>query len=290
MIKFMKKIVIIAALFLCHYVSPATQKTSCVSDPAPGALHQAADLLDEVRVRELINDYQFPIDQYDDRGRLPIHYAVDTDMENSNAMDPYERLVRQVAIINLLRSTLTRPTARNFNVMHLVARSGNVGLARVFHQYNNQFIMARDDAGNTPLSYAAYFNRIPLMYYFIDILHMPVNSTDDDGKTPLDYAIRSGARQAIIFLIRHNASIHIANREGATPLDFAEIYDDENPVFNPADSLKSLIMREYIARHNDTFFPAVSTIMGLGLHRMQTACSMLLFCMMSHLTQSRSKL
>lgn len=293
MIKIMKKLVIIAALVLFQCLSPATQKTDCFSsESGPEALHQAANLLDEVRVRELINDYQLPIDQPDHRGRLPIHNAVDPNMENSNAMDPYERLIRQVAIISLLRSTLTRPTASNMNVMHLVARSGNVGLARILHQYNNQFIMARDGMGNTPLSYAAYFNQIPLMYYFIDVLHMPVNSIDDNGSTPLHYAIRSGARQAIIFLIRHNASIHIPTWEGQTPLDFAEIYDDENPMFNPADSLKSLIMREYIAHHSDTFSPAVLTIMGLGLHHMQTACSMLLFCVISHLlmTQPSSKL
>lgn len=290
MIKTIKKIVVIAIFFVSQCLSPAIQDADRI--PGPEALHQAASLLDEVRVRELINEYQFPIDQPDSDGWLPIHHAVYPDLQNLSNMSADEQ-IRQLSIINLLRSTLTHTTSiGGRSVMHLVARSGNVYLAHVLYQYNNQLITMRDNRGNTPLHHAASFNQTPFMYYLIHIQHMPVDVMNGFDRTPLQCAIETGSQEAIIFLISCNASIYIPDYAGLTPLDYAEMYDPQHPQLNAADSMTSLLIREYMVHHDNDLVPAVLTTMGLGLQHMQTACSILLYCMMSHLgmTQLRSKL
>ena len=267
MIKIMKKLVIIAALVLFQCLSPKTQ-TDYVPDPE--ALHQAASLLDEARVRELINDYQFPIDQSDRYGWLPIHHAVFPDLHNLNNMSSEEQRIRQLSIINLLQSTLTIPTfVSGHSVMHLVTMSGNIYLAHVLHNFNNQLILMLDNRGNTPLHTAASFNQTPLTYYFIEILHMSVDTINSLGKTPLHCAIETGAQEAIIFLISHDASIYIPDHAGLTPLDYAEMCDRQHPELGAADSLTSLVVRRYMARHGNDLVSALLANIG-----MKTACSM----------------
>jgi ankyrin repeat protein len=81
---------------------------------------------------------------------------------------------------------------------------------------------ARDDEGNTALTYAALNDRTDV----IDILFKAgadVNTFDSDGQTPLHHAVREDQTEAVEHLLKARAKIDARDNWGQTPMFIAAV-------------------------------------------------------------------
>ena len=77
-----------------------------------------------------------------------------------------------------------------------------------------------DEAGETPLGYAASFGNIGMVQNLL-AYHAPVDRRDGFGNTPLHWAAQRGTVEVINALIAAKASIDLPNKQGITPLMLA---------------------------------------------------------------------
>ena len=91
----------------------------------------------------------------------------------------------------------------------------------------------RDADGETPLMYAAVFNRDPEVIRILVAAGAGVGDRDKDGHTALMWAARNNASPGVIFaLVKAGAAVGDRNRNGATALMLAA-GDKTNPALDP---------------------------------------------------------
>ena len=75
--------------------------------------------------------------------------------------------------------------------------------------------------GETPLIVAAQCNNIEVISLLLKAPNIQVNKMDAYGMTALMYAAQRGHEQAVILLLKGNASRRMFDRSGKTAIDYA---------------------------------------------------------------------
>lgn len=78
--------------------------------------------------------------------------------------------------------------------------------------------------GQTPLHWAARYNRTPLVELLIASHHAATDAQDNDGNTPLHLAVIHEHEAVVRLLLRHGAKPDVWNRKGWTPFRWAIRY------------------------------------------------------------------
>jgi ankyrin repeat protein len=77
-------------------------------------------------------------------------------------------------------------------------------------------INVRDNAGNTPMHYAARYNNIKIIK-ILDMAGADVNAQNNLGQTPLHYAFQAYEGEAIKMLRQRGSSTKIKDNNGVVP-------------------------------------------------------------------------
>lgn len=122
-------------------------------------------------------------------------------------------------ILNLVPRCLEAATSQGIRPLHLAAMlpQGTETLRYLLNRGANP--VARDQAENLPLHYAALFG-IPSTLREL-LQHTPVNVTGAAGLQPIHLAAAYGRQANFKFLLQNGASIHARTPSGLEPLIFA---------------------------------------------------------------------
>lgn len=90
----------------------------------------------------------------------------------------------------------------------------------------DNLLKARDEAGRTPLHFAAQRGNIPVMEYLLSQYQVPASmQPDSEGNTPLHEAVQSSrAPAAITLLLAHGFSLEQRNEKGHTVFQHAVLW------------------------------------------------------------------
>jgi ankyrin repeat protein len=108
--------------------------------------------------------------------------------------------------------------------IHDAAQAGDLGKIQALIAQSAGSISSKDDFEDTPLHYAAAYNR-PETVKWLLAHGADVNAKDSNGDTPLDSAAGEGSDDAAALLLAAGAGVNAGNNEGWRPLHFAAVGD-----------------------------------------------------------------
>jgi hypothetical protein len=109
-------------------------------------------------------------------------------------------------------------TLKQFNAA--VIKGDEAAVRPLLSQYPGLANQRKKENGDTPLHFAAFYNKGTVAQLIIDA-GSEVDAVDRDGFTPLRIAAQQGSTDVGTLLIQKGASINAADKKGATALHFA---------------------------------------------------------------------
>lgn len=97
--------------------------------------------------------------------------------------------------------------------IHDAARDGNLARVKALLKSNPALLKSRDDAGETPLHWAAFWGRVEVADFLI-AKGAELHARDHAGRIPLDYAIAHGRDEMVVLLRRHDPAAQMASIAG----------------------------------------------------------------------------
>jgi len=104
--------------------------------------------------------------------------------------------------------------------IHAAARAGDLATVRALIEKDVKLALARDEAGGTPLHFAAGNGRIEVVSFLIS-RGADVNAADNNARTPLHAAAAADRDEVVGLLIEQKAALDARTSEGETPLAVA---------------------------------------------------------------------
>jgi len=97
--------------------------------------------------------------------------------------------------------------------IHDAARDGNLARVKALLKSNPVLLESRDDAGETPLHWAAFWGRVEVADFLI-AKGAELHARDHAGRIPLDYAIAHGRDEMVVLLRHHDPAAQMASISG----------------------------------------------------------------------------
>lgn len=175
-----------------------------------GPIHTAAQGNQDSVVKSLVAENRKLIDQPDENGRTPLHWAATTD-----AGDIVNYLISQGADVD-------KQDPDGWTALHTAVSAGNDAIVRALVAAGAD-VNRRNDKGLTPLHYAASKTRIEIGKFLIE-RGANINARDNANQLPLHRAATTGSTGFIELLLQEKsqtARLNVADRVGNTPLHLA---------------------------------------------------------------------
>ena len=172
-------------------------------------IFNAAFTNDIARVAELISQNKNVVNERDDIGCTPIHYAAVKGCTEAVAL-----LIEKGANINERNDGGWAP-------IHFAGVKGDTEAIALFIE-NGANVNERGDGGWTPIHYAAEQGYTEAIALLIE-KGANVNERNDIGCTPIYYAVTQGHTEAAALLIEKGANVNERNDDGCTPIHFAGV-------------------------------------------------------------------
>jgi ankyrin repeat protein len=123
-------------------------------------------------------------------------------------------LVSQAAPCLILLAILLLALPALAGPIHDAARDGNLVRVKALLKSNPRLLQSRDDGGETPLHWAAFWGRIEVANFLLANGADP-HARDKTGRIPLDYAIAHGRDEMVVLLRRYGPAAPAAREEPA---------------------------------------------------------------------------
>lgn len=152
------------------------------------------------------------INQFDDHGAAPLHYAVTEPESEKKKIEFIQVLLEAGANVNI-KSYL------DFTPLHAAAFYGYRMAAQVLIAYGAN-MYATNSAGRTSLHLAAHRGHSDVIKLLI-ACEMDVDVIDNKKWSPLHFAADGGHLEVVKFLVKEDANINAINSDGDTALHLA---------------------------------------------------------------------
>ncbi|XP_058463214.1 uncharacterized protein LOC131437711 [Malaya genurostris] len=156
-------------------------------------------------------------------GMTPLHHAA-----SNNQLGMIDFLADSGAMIDYMDKDGTTPLMRAASKGHIEAYHKLVeygaSKTKLKHFKNKNY------DNETVLHMTAEKAFIEMTKVLIEELHCDIDCVDRDGNTPLHYAVKKGSFDAVKYLLKMKANIHLANNDGVT---VAKLLEQKNYAIEP---------------------------------------------------------
>lgn len=124
-----------------------------------------------------------------------------------------DTLIKQNTNVNM-------PDNHGYTALLIAAKNKRWDVAKLLSQHNADVTIC-DWSHNNVLHLAAECGHTEFVAYLLDTKQMDTECCNSHQKTPLWLAAQSGHLQVTDLLLKHNANLHVKDRDGCTPLEAA---------------------------------------------------------------------
>ena len=149
------------------------------------------------------------IEQKDNHGRTPIHYAA----KRGNLL-----------LVELIHKSYANVNARTNDglvPLHYASQQGNYSIVEYLLKYGNASVDAHANNGMTALHFACRNGRLEVARYLLLHHNASANAFDKDGKTALHFACEYGHYEIVKYLLHMKADVNATTYLGWTSLHFS---------------------------------------------------------------------
>jgi ankyrin repeat protein len=175
-------------------------------------IFSAAETGNLSRVQELIEQDQSVVNQQDDSGWTPLHWAA---------------YYGHTKIVSMLLGASAKVDLRNKygrTPLHLAASNGRTATVSMLLDKGAD-VSQQDEDGETPLHWAAFNGHTAIVSMLLGA-RADVNQQAANGETPLHWAAYNGNTEIVRMLLDKGADINKQNNDGRTPLHWAARTDN----------------------------------------------------------------
>lgn len=205
--------------FLTNKVLTTDLKKELCSEPIL-IKKRVSDIDYDTTVTFEVTDYDFQ--KKNNAHMTPLHAAMIT--ENKAVIE---------CLVKLHKLDVNVKSPNGSTLLHVAAATGHVGnvtaLLEGISSNIDDFINAEDDAGDTPLHYAALHGSFEVLTFFIE-KGANLNASNKRGDTPLHFAVSGKHFEVVEHLLENGANDDVENLDGCTPLCLAIAYNDDDMI------------------------------------------------------------
>ncbi len=144
---------------------------------------------------------------------------------NNNERNPIH-IVTQIGNLSILKQLIEKGAScdakdrRDETPLHLAVYNGYIEIINFLVTTCHADIESKDIDGGTPLSWAAYENKLIVAELLLN-LGAKIDEPDFENRTSLHWSAYRGHVDMVKFLINAGAAISVKTKDGETPLDIA---------------------------------------------------------------------